>query len=151
MFMVGDYYYGKVDHVPGLFYVKTRFLHIWWFPFVPRESWLFMDEAPVWGGRRGVRIAFRWKSVWVAWIRACSLYGCFWLLLTGGILLTRDRIEAPMVAAGTLWGLAVVLAIANQLTHYLTSDELERAKQLGEMLEMKPDEIENRLDSSRRG
>jgi hypothetical protein len=145
MFIVGDNYYGKVDHVPGLFYVKTRFLHVWWFPFVPRESYLFFDEKPGWGGLRGVKIPLRWKSVCTAWIRACSLFGCFWLLLAGGILLTRDRVEAPLVAAATLCGLALICAVANWLTHQWTRADPERAIALGELLGMKADEVEKRI------
>ena len=41
----GDDYFGKVDHVPGLFFVKTRFLHCMWVPLVPRESYLMVDDG----------------------------------------------------------------------------------------------------------
>jgi hypothetical protein len=62
MFRFGDSYFGKVDWVPGLFYVRTRFLHIWFFPFVPRQSYLFFDEPPG-GSYLGVRIPLRWTTM----------------------------------------------------------------------------------------
>lgn len=67
MFFVGDHYCGKCDRVPGLFHVKTRFLHINWFPLVPRDSYLIMEQG---GGREGVRIPMSFRSVLLAWVRA---------------------------------------------------------------------------------
>src|SRR5262245_39635396 len=82
MFVWGEDFYGKVDHVPGLFYVKTRFQHLYipLFPAGP-TSFLILDDgtdSPV-----GVPIPFSWRSLFVAWIRgilgtliflgACSL------------------------------------------------------------------------------
>jgi hypothetical protein len=63
MFIVGARLYGKVDALPGLFFVKTRFLHVYWIPVVPRESYLLLDPKHSSEGH-GVRIPLRWKSVY---------------------------------------------------------------------------------------
>jgi hypothetical protein len=34
----GSRLYGKVDAVPGLFHVATRFGHIWYLPLIPMGS-----------------------------------------------------------------------------------------------------------------
>jgi hypothetical protein len=40
----GDRFAGKTDHVPGLFYVTTRFGHLFWFPLFPLETFVFLDK-----------------------------------------------------------------------------------------------------------
>ena len=57
---------GKTDHVRGLFYVKTRFSHIWWLPLLPQYSILFIDDGTE---SYGTEFASSWKSVFTAWIR----------------------------------------------------------------------------------
>jgi len=45
MWIVGADYYGKVDCVPGRYHVRTRFLHVMFFPFVPTTSYLIVEQA----------------------------------------------------------------------------------------------------------
>src|SRR5262245_56925444 len=44
MWIVGADYYGKVDRVPGRYYVRTRFLHVMFFPFVPTTSYVIAEQ-----------------------------------------------------------------------------------------------------------
>jgi len=92
MFFFGDNYYGKVDRVPGLFFVRTRFLHVWFVPLVPRESYLFFDGPP-YGGYAGIRIRLNWKSVFVAWLRGFLVFLAVMLLLGGVMPFQIDRIK----------------------------------------------------------
>jgi hypothetical protein len=70
MFIVGDRYFGKVDRVPGCFHVATRFLHVWWIPLVPRESYLILENTDE---RRGVRIPLCRKSVIKGYVLGYSM------------------------------------------------------------------------------
>jgi hypothetical protein len=45
MWLVGADYYGKIDRVPGNCHVRTRFLHVMFFPFVPTGS-ILIRELP---------------------------------------------------------------------------------------------------------
>jgi len=43
MWLVGADFYGKVDRVPRVCHVRTRFLHVMCFPFVPTGSYLILE------------------------------------------------------------------------------------------------------------
>lgn len=65
MIIFGTRLYGKVDQVPGLFYVATTFVHLQFIPFVPMSSYLVLA-----GNRGAYSIGLSWKSVLFAWARA---------------------------------------------------------------------------------
>jgi hypothetical protein len=44
MLIVGKKFYGKVDHVPGLFFVATLFWYVQLIPLLPLGSYLILDE-----------------------------------------------------------------------------------------------------------
>src|SRR3954466_4220447 len=58
---------GKVDEVPGLFHVATRFGHVYYLPLFPLQSYIVLGRD----GRRfrGVPIPLNTKSVLLAWAR----------------------------------------------------------------------------------
>ncbi|MGC3998136.1 MAG: hypothetical protein QM767_11865 [Anaeromyxobacter sp.] len=76
MIVFGSRLFGKVDHVPGHFYVATRFAHLYFLPLFPTSSWVVLDDgshessltSSQWQGARLGRIA--WRSVAMAWLRA---------------------------------------------------------------------------------
>jgi len=67
----GSRLYGKVDVVPGLFHVETKFGHLWYFPLIPVETYLVISKSG--DGFNGIRIPFSFKSVCYAWLRAGTL------------------------------------------------------------------------------
>ena len=69
MLVFGTQFYGKVDRVPGLFYVVTRFGHLWFIPLFPVESYLILD-LPGETGKRGKGIPMSGKSVLHGWLRS---------------------------------------------------------------------------------
>src|SRR5262245_57714915 len=89
MIIVGTRTFGKVDQVPGLFYVATRFGHFDFLPFIPMGSYVFLDD----GSQRGVPIGTSGKSVLVAWLRAILLLSAVFLVLGGSIRLAEARDE----------------------------------------------------------
>jgi len=78
----GSDYFGKCDQVPGECHVVTRFLHVCWFPFVPRDSWIILERESASGRRQSIPIARNWRSIRWAWFRAV-----FYLFLIESLLL----------------------------------------------------------------
>lgn len=62
---------GKVDAVPGLFHVATRFGHVNFVPLFPLQSYVVLSEQGT--SFRGVPIPLSGKSVLIAWGRAAGL------------------------------------------------------------------------------
>lgn len=63
--------FGQTDHVPGLFYIHTRFFHVDFCPLCPTQSYLVLElqgEA-----NRAIEIPTHGKSVAVAWLRFFSV------------------------------------------------------------------------------
>jgi hypothetical protein len=91
MFVVyGTGLYGRVDVVPGLFYVATKFFHIFWIPILPLESHIVVEELDE--GWRGVPIGMNGRSVLAGLLRG--------LLLRGGIGVVIIGIIAAAMASG---------------------------------------------------
>jgi hypothetical protein len=69
----GSRLYGKVDQVPGLFYVATMFFHVQFIPLIPYQSFLVLDAPKKAGQGRGTRIGLSGKSIFFAWLRTVFL------------------------------------------------------------------------------
>src|SRR5205807_1455815 len=89
IFVSGKRLCGKVDQVPGLFHVATRFLHIYWIPLCPTQTFLIAKNLrldakglpAVADGRAGIRIPRSWKSVAVGYFRGIVYAMLAWLML----------------------------------------------------------------------
>jgi hypothetical protein len=76
MFVIHGYgMYGKVDRVPGLFHVATRFLHLYWMPVVPLQSYVVPENELGRVAGKAVAVGVRWKSVLMAWVRLTLVVG----------------------------------------------------------------------------
>ncbi|MCA9012832.1 MAG: hypothetical protein KDB01_23940 [Planctomycetaceae bacterium] len=141
---VGDHFYGKVDHVPGMFFVKTRFLHYLWIPVVPRESWLICDD----GTSARVRIPLRWKSVLLAWVRT-FLVTMVSSLIISTVAFARMEPEAGKIHPGIIalvpWGIALVLAVIFVISYRFSRATPHRAIQLGELLSIPSADVERKF------
>src|SRR5882672_11329916 len=95
---------GKVDAVPGLGFVATKFAHIYYVPLIPSQGWLVISQSGnTW---RGVRIPMSAKSVFMGWARAIAV-----LAGIGGIIGTvvaanhsGGDFMAPLLTALFAWG-----------------------------------------------
>ncbi|RKH35961.1 hypothetical protein D7X12_33515 [Corallococcus sicarius] len=127
MVIFGSRLYGKVDEVPGLGFVATKFGHLYYVPLIPTEGWLVVAEEG--DGWRGQAIPVSGKSVLVAWARAAFLIGGIISLLTG--LISLSNIEN---GAATVLGVVAVLCIAGLITSYrwtwVTQASPERALEI---------------------
>jgi hypothetical protein len=109
----GSRLYGKVDAVPGLFHVATRFGHIWYLPLIPMGSYLVLRQD---GEHfKGVSIGLSLKSVLVAW----GMTACILALIIGGIIAfvqasdhhTADAMSPGAVALAGLVGLILIFTL----------------------------------------
>ncbi len=124
----GTRFVGKVDEVPGMFYVKTRFGHLWWIPLLPIESYVIFEENM--DGIRGASIPLSGKSVGMAYLRTAMVVGA----IAMGIAAFIGFGAEPLL--GFFFGaLAVALAglfIVTKVVKVFTHAGYERAVQLGE-------------------
>ncbi len=68
--IVGADLYGKVDRVPEVCHVGTRFLHIMFFPMVPTGSYLVLESEAHRESNIAHKIRWSWKPVGLAYMRA---------------------------------------------------------------------------------
>jgi hypothetical protein len=125
----GSRLYGKVDEVPGLFYVATKFGHLWYIPLIPLGSTLVFRETE--NGWEGVKIPLSGKSVLIAWLRAGLVLSA---IATGvgiiGSLASSEVIGAVTSAIGL--GIAVGLFWFTKKAKVITTCDLPRAKDLAQ-------------------
>ncbi len=78
---------GKVDAIPGLGHVATRFFYLQFIPLVPTESLLIFREE----GEQiyGVPIPLSFKSMLVAWMRTAFILGAAACALGGFLALSE--------------------------------------------------------------
>ena len=71
----GSNYHGRVDRVPGFFYVQTKFFHMYYIPLIPTESWIVLEGTETGDGFQGVQTGFSLKSIATGWLRAAAVVG----------------------------------------------------------------------------
>jgi hypothetical protein len=128
----GTRLFGKVDEVPGLGHVVTRFFHVYYFPLIPYESFLVLAKS---GDQfRGAKIPLSAKSVFVAWLRAGAIVGA----VIAGIIALAE-FAGPHRHPDWLLPLFTLLIAAGAFTftktyHGITSASYARACRLGEQV-----------------
>lgn len=132
----GSRQYGKVDEVPGLFHVATRFFHIWFIPLIPLQSYIVLQRTG--NSFHGMATSMSGKSVLAGYARiwpffvsaACMLFALpmFALAKTGSIV---AGVVAVLIAAGCMVGgiLSYTHASMQRATY-------ERAVELAEKLKL---------------
>ena len=87
----GVHLLGKTDEVPGVFYIKTKFFHIYYIPLCPVKSYLVLEEdhrSRRNGTFRGIEIPLHGKSVWLAYLRTIAVLGSIASFVSAMILAT---------------------------------------------------------------
>lgn len=102
-FIAGQDSYGKVDEVPGVGHVETRFDHLYFLPLLPQGSELVL--ACDRDGRSRVAIPTSFKSVLVAWARALTGVGLFLAPLVAWVC------AGPLAACATIAAAVGLLAL----------------------------------------
>jgi hypothetical protein len=107
----GTRLYGKVDRVPGLFYVATHFAYLQFIPLFPTASYLIIDGTEGSKGFQGVKISMSGKSVLYGYLRAVLVVASIGLIFAGGITLSKETGPAVgMIVGGLVAGLALWLS-----------------------------------------
>jgi hypothetical protein len=145
----GNHYYGKVDVVPNLCYVATRFFHVNFVPLVPLGSCIIVAGSEKGNNFQGIQTSLSLKSIFVAWLRA-ALYGITAAILLAGIVMGIEQFQAGHWRAfsrqlvGTVCA-ASACCFALWLTYRLNRARYDRALQLGMELGLEPEFVESYL------
>ena len=144
----GQRMYGKVDEVPGLFHVRTRFFHLWFIPLIPLATFVVLAGSESGNGFKGKQIAMSFKSVLFGWLRGGCLVGAI-AGLVGAVVyacqLGDPEAEDALVGLVASAVLAVGCVFGFWLTTRLQRASHERALQLAEELGLPLDMIEEHL------
>jgi uncharacterized membrane protein YdfJ with MMPL/SSD domain len=126
MFVFGTKFFGKIQNVPGLFYVATRFFHVFFVPLIPLGTYLvFENSAKYEAGRDRIStlvkpIPFSIATVLIAWLRTVLI-----LIVVGS---TIGAVFGKAVAAAIL---AIASVLSLHLSYVLTRANVERAIEFG--------------------
>ena len=140
MIIFGTRFYGKVDHLPGLCYIVTRFVHIWFVPLIPTETYLVLEGTESGGNFRGVPISMSLKSVVNAWLRAGCVLGIIGGIIASFVSLIRLS-EGRADFMDVIGSLGVfVAAIGLMALSYKVFGKVspQRAEELGQHLGIDP-------------
>lgn len=133
MLAIGTNMYGKVDHVPGLFYVATEFMHVNFIPIFPGRSFVILEGTEGEQGFQGHVIGRNLKSILVGYLRP-------WATLAGVVssLFFLAGYVRPLFEPATLYvlGFSAVISFAllvwsRRLCHAHPLRALELAKVSG--------------------
>jgi hypothetical protein len=127
----GTRLYGKVDEVPGLFYVATLFFHVQFIPVLPRRSLLVM------GKQRAFALPLNGKSMLIAWLRVGFVLGCIGFAFAA--LQSVGGHEQHLFPY--LLGLSIACACLMWLSYPLTRAKPVRALQLAAQAGIPPEVV----------
>jgi hypothetical protein len=127
---------GKVDAVPQVGHVATRFFHLYYVPLIPVGTFLVTDERDEFAG---LPLPWSFKSIVVGWLRTAGFVAfapAVYSLITGS-----HRNDLARVGAGVLIILlaAVVLWFCYRLKS-ITTASYERAMELAGRLGFSPEQ-----------
>jgi hypothetical protein len=148
----GELHYGKVDVVPDLCHVATRFFHLNFVPLVPLGSEIVVTGTSEGGGVQRLKTAWSLKSILMAWVRA-GLYLALTAGVIGGVIVTAEYFEKRRGSSATMlllvWGIAAGSMLALWLTYKFSRASYDRAVQLGAELGLDPTLVERYLTVAR--
>lgn len=152
---LGTSLYGKVDQVPGLFHVATRFWHLNYIPLVPVESLIVFDKKSFVKIENEIRavhspdilIPLNLRSVLFAWLRTIllvvSTVSSFltalfvFLVCLGEIRMNED--DWLVVVAFAM--ISVLLFTILYFSYRFTRAGPLRALELARMADISPEEV----------
>jgi hypothetical protein len=148
MMHIGSSYYGKVDVVPNLCHVATRFLHVNFVPIVPIGTYII----PNGNGKRhfggDLKTFLSFKSILTAWMRG-GLMAIAICLGIAGIIVTSEyfgaRRQADVFPIVLVWGMFVAALFFFWVSYWFNRASYERALQLGTELGLEREVIEEIL------
>jgi hypothetical protein len=105
MIFFGQKFYGKVDHVPGLFFVATLFWYVQLIPLVPLGSYLILDEK-IKDDKdyRSFYVGHSLKSILLGWARVGLLSVAVVCSIMAVVRLNSLRDQTPNVQGALMAG-----------------------------------------------
>jgi len=129
---------GKVDAVPGVGHVATKFFYLQYVPLIPVETYLIYREV----GEQihGIRIPFSPKSIFVAWLRTGLVVAAIALLVTGFITISeRHTTEGVLCFVGV--GLIAAAFIYSYYFGPICNAGYSRAMHLAQLANLGPEQF----------
>ena len=126
---------GRVDEVPKLFHVATRFGHVYYLPLIPLGSFAVFEKTA--SGFQGAKIPLSLKSVLVAWLRAASIIGGAGLAIFGCVSLANHA-TAEGIACFLASALAFGALFASYKLRIVRQASYDRAKHLAQVIGLSP-------------
>src|SRR5262245_60321164 len=132
IFIFGTRLFGKVDEVPGMFHVATRFFHIDYVPLFPVQSVVVLEhKSGIIGGEfRGVPIPMNFKSIAVAWGRAAAIVAIVISVIVAGM----NSDGATQISALLTALIAIGAIVFTYKFKGCTQASFHRACELGNMI-----------------
>ena len=110
----GTRLYGRVDMVPGLFYVATRFFHICWIPIIPLGTQIVVGEDDK--GWEGVPFGLSGRSLLVGYLRSLLIGVGVFGMVVGAIACFGAPDLQHALNILPLFGMGLVSTILGALT-----------------------------------
>lgn len=125
---------GKVDQVPGLFYVATQCEHLAWFPLAPGQSYIVKEGAPASEELPGIPIPRDARSILMVYSRAVLAVIILMTLLVFLIQREYGLLLVVLVSAALLGG-----------SYWLTRCQPTRALELATIAGIPLEEVARRF------
>jgi hypothetical protein len=126
---------GKVDEVPGLFHVTTRFVHLYYVPLIPVGSFL-LQPADERHGRPGEPLGLNAKSIAFAYLRTGLAFAT---AVCGFAAVAQLGLDWGNVAAAGL--AAAGCAAAWRYSYWLSRPGVRRALRWADRLGLEPETV----------
>ena len=127
----GEEYYGKTEHVRGMFYVTTMFYHVNFLPLWPLHSALLLEDLDRPTFYRGMDIPLYWKSVILGFLRGWLGAAAIIVYMIGCMIAT----ECLTANKQDDWqGLFAAVAVFFVIRHVLVSETWDYWIALGLLL-----------------
>jgi uncharacterized membrane protein (GlpM family) len=137
IFFFGTRNYGKVDHVPGLFYLSTQFFYLQFVPLVPTGTHLIIDGSEQGNGFRGIKLGLSGKSVFFAYLRALCMVGGIAAIIVGFISVAQhEMLPGIVLIASGIAGIALFI-----LSYKLSKPSPHRALRLAQEAGIAPEVV----------
>jgi len=135
----GEGLYGKVDQVPGLFYVATRFWQLQFIPLLPVGSFVIVEGTESDENFTGTRIGLSFKSILMAWVRTALLIGGPVILVIGCFEANKPNHDMSHVMGLLCTGVCFLITL--WFSYRLTRAGVNRALELADELRIPPERV----------
>jgi hypothetical protein len=159
MIVMGKRFFGRVDVVPGLLYIATTFVHLFWFPLIPLGTSIVAENSAhvTESGETAYlakRTSFSFKSFIMAYVRGILIFAMVLALaipaiIASGILAgVKIPVTDPQVWATAALVFAAALVLLT-LSYRISFASRERGLALGRALGYADDTILRCMGSRR--